>query len=118
MPLRLEYAPDAISEFADIPPSCRAAVLEHLSRFASDWESVRRHTAPPLAPGMRTGIWCWHPDQTATLVQFTFTMTSVNDRAVILRVHVSNEERVPPWVTNPSEWYQDQPPFPVVDIEG
>src|SRR5450432_3140254 len=98
MPLRLEYAPDAIAEFAAIPVPCRAAVLEHLSRFASDWESVSRRTVPPLAPGWRTGIWCRHPDQTATLIQFTFTMTNSNDRAVILRVHVSNEQRVPPWV--------------------
>lgn|SRR5262249_37234129 len=118
MPLRLEYLDDAIKEFAAVPASCRAAVLEHLSRFAIDWQSVSRYTAPPMAPGLCTGIWCRHPDLTATLIQFTFSLTDATDRAVIRRVHVSHEERLPPWVVKPTDWYQEGQPFPCVDVDG
>lgn len=118
MPLQLEYLEDAVKGFAAVPASCRAAVLEHLSRFAADWQSVSRYTAPPLAPGLCTGIWCRHPDSTATLIQFTFTLTNPSNRAVVRRVHVSREERVPPWVVNPAEWYQEGRPFPYVEVDG
>ena len=111
----LEYAATAGADMAELAPALRPAVLEQLTRIATDWKSCSRTTSFPYPPGYESCLWLRHADGKATLLEVLFSFRAKPDRIVVRRVKVRDLDRLPDWVSRPDEWGA-YPPYPVVDL--
>lgn len=113
LPVRL--GPKALADLRAAPVELRPAVREHLNRIAANHATCSRPTAFPRPPGLESGLWCRYPDGRAALIEVLFLIdidpAGIAVRRVVIRVH----DRLPGWVSNPSEW-PGEPPWPVVDL--
>lgn len=114
----VEFTPDGERDLLALPEDLQPIAAAHLGRFETDWKLLIHYPAPPAGITPRTGVWVVRPDATARLLEFRLRLAEDDDTAIAYRVTVTDFSTLPDWVTRPSEWYQDQLPYPIVSAEG
>ena len=116
MPIEIRFEAAATDQFLALTDPAKEILVAHLQVFAADWRTVTRRMYPPAGVGFRTGIWLRHPAQNAHLLEMRFRWYLDATVAVIYRIDFNPHDRVPAWVINPFEWYDDQPSYPLIDV--
>lgn len=113
--LPVELQPSALEDLQLVPAELRPAVHEQITRIAVNYRTCSRDSSFPRPPCVESGLWCRYPDGRASLLEVLFRIDITPERIIVRRILLRHLDRLPAWVTNPSEW-TDQPAWPIVDI--
>ncbi|WP_020467862.1 hypothetical protein [Zavarzinella formosa] len=116
MSVEVSLTPEAAAALEALPDEVRLLAAEHLLVFQQDWQSVTRMAYAPVAPGYRTGYRVRRADQSVYLLEFRFRWLADATIAVIRRVDWQLEEHAP-WLLDPTEWYDEQQPYPRITVD-
>lgn len=115
MSVAVQLTPEAFAALTALPAEVQGLAGAHLSIFQQDWRSVTRMAYAPVGPGLRTGLRVKRADSSAYLLEFRYRWLEDATIAVIRRVDWHHEEHAP-WLLDPTEWYDDQAPYPRTEV--